>query len=89
MWQGEGVAYRGRVLIELSTRLDDKIDKKVDDLNNDDVLVAQVTACSTGQVTPPNEFHFTAFIFMETFSGEVSGYEDNLINLANLRRNVK
>ncbi|XP_034158677.2 myoferlin [Pangasianodon hypophthalmus] len=39
--QGEGVAYRGRVLIELSTRLDDKIDKKVDDLNNDDVLVAQ------------------------------------------------
>ncbi|KAK3554312.1 hypothetical protein QTP70_020173 [Hemibagrus guttatus] len=39
--QGEGVAYRGRVLIELSTRLEDKIDKKIDDLSNDDVLVAQ------------------------------------------------
>ncbi|KAI5606264.1 myoferlin [Silurus asotus] len=39
--QGEGVAYRGRVLVELSTRLDDKIDKKVDDLSSDDVLVAQ------------------------------------------------
>uniref|UniRef100_A0AAR2K7M5 C2 domain-containing protein n=1 Tax=Pygocentrus nattereri TaxID=42514 RepID=A0AAR2K7M5_PYGNA len=39
--KGEGVAYRGRVLIELSTRLDDKIDKKVDDLSNDDILVAQ------------------------------------------------
>uniref|UniRef100_A0AAR2LK27 C2 domain-containing protein n=1 Tax=Pygocentrus nattereri TaxID=42514 RepID=A0AAR2LK27_PYGNA len=37
--KGEGVAYRGRVLIELSTRLDDKIDKKVDDLSNDDILV--------------------------------------------------
>ncbi|XP_060781969.1 myoferlin [Neoarius graeffei] len=39
--QGEGVAYRGRVLVELSTQLDGKIDKKVDDLNSDDVLVAQ------------------------------------------------
>uniref|UniRef100_A0A8B9L780 Myoferlin like n=1 Tax=Astyanax mexicanus TaxID=7994 RepID=A0A8B9L780_ASTMX len=39
--KGEGVAYRGRVLIELSTRLDDKVDKKVDDISNDDILVAQ------------------------------------------------
>lgn len=62
MLQGEGVAYRGRVLIDLTTRLDDKIDKKVDDLNNDDILVAQVTACSTRRVTPPDEFHFTAHI---------------------------
>lgn len=45
MLQGEGVAYRGRVLVELSTRLEDKIDKKMDDLSSDDVLVAQVT-CS-------------------------------------------
>uniref|UniRef100_A0A8B9L498 Myoferlin like n=1 Tax=Astyanax mexicanus TaxID=7994 RepID=A0A8B9L498_ASTMX len=37
--KGEGVAYRGRVLIELSTRLDDKVDKKVDDISNDDILV--------------------------------------------------
>ncbi|XP_036430127.1 myoferlin isoform X1 [Colossoma macropomum] len=39
--KGEGVAYRGRVLIELATRLDDKVDKKLDDLSNDDILVAQ------------------------------------------------
>lgn len=44
MSQGEGVAYRGRVLIELSTQLDDKTDKKVEDISNDDILVAQVTA---------------------------------------------
>ncbi len=44
MFQGEGVAYRGRVLIELSTQLDDKTDKKVEDISNDDNLVAQVTA---------------------------------------------
>lgn len=44
MFQGEGVAYRGRVLIELSTQLDDKTDKKVEDISNDDILVAQVTA---------------------------------------------
>uniref|UniRef100_A0A4W4GVV4 C2 domain-containing protein n=1 Tax=Electrophorus electricus TaxID=8005 RepID=A0A4W4GVV4_ELEEL len=39
--KGEGVAYRGRVLIELSTCLDGNVDKKVDDMPNDDVLVAQ------------------------------------------------
>ncbi|KAI4891587.1 hypothetical protein NFI96_020979 [Prochilodus magdalenae] len=39
--KGEGVAYRGRLLIELSTRLDDKVEKKVDDLSSDDILVAQ------------------------------------------------
>uniref|UniRef100_A0A8C1D6R4 Myoferlin like n=1 Tax=Cyprinus carpio carpio TaxID=630221 RepID=A0A8C1D6R4_CYPCA len=39
--KGEGVAYRGRVLIELSTQLDDKTDKKVEDISNDDNLVAQ------------------------------------------------
>uniref|UniRef100_A0A671LT08 Myoferlin-like n=1 Tax=Sinocyclocheilus anshuiensis TaxID=1608454 RepID=A0A671LT08_9TELE len=39
--KGEGVAYRGRVLIELSTQLDDKTDKKVEDISNDDILVAQ------------------------------------------------
>lgn len=40
--QGEGVAYRGRVLVELSTQLDGKVDKNVDDISSDDILVAQV-----------------------------------------------
>ncbi|XP_029925926.1 myoferlin isoform X2 [Myripristis murdjan] len=39
--KGEGVAYRGRVLIELSTELDGKVDKKVDDISSDDILVTQ------------------------------------------------
>ena len=44
--QGEGVAYRGRVLVELSTQLDGKVDKNVDDISSDDILVAQVyTVC--------------------------------------------
>ncbi|KAM4607196.1 myoferlin isoform 2-T2 [Polymixia lowei] len=38
---GEGVSYRGRVLIELSTQLEGKSDKKVDDISSDDILVAQ------------------------------------------------
>ncbi|XP_041865734.1 myoferlin isoform X2 [Melanotaenia boesemani] len=38
---GEGVAYRGRVLVELSTQLDGKIDKNVDAISSDDILVAQ------------------------------------------------
>lgn len=40
--QGEGVAYRGRVLVELSVHLDRKVEKSVDDIPNDDILVAQV-----------------------------------------------
>lgn len=40
--QGEGVAYRGRILVELSTKLEGKVDKTVDSIHSDDVLVAQV-----------------------------------------------
>lgn len=36
------MAYRGRVLVELSTQLDGKTDKDVDDICSDDILVAQV-----------------------------------------------
>ncbi|XP_072312686.1 myoferlin-like isoform X1 [Eucyclogobius newberryi] len=39
--KGEGVAYRGRVLVELSTKLDEKKDKHVDCIPNDDLLVVQ------------------------------------------------
>ncbi|XP_054456803.1 myoferlin [Anoplopoma fimbria] len=39
--RGEGVAYRGRVLVELSTQLDRKVDENLDDISSDDILVAQ------------------------------------------------
>ncbi|CAN9499770.1 unnamed protein product [Ophioblennius macclurei] len=39
--KGEGVAYRGRVLVELSTQLDGKVEKTVDDVSSDDILVTQ------------------------------------------------
>uniref|UniRef100_A0A8C7RBK1 C2 domain-containing protein n=1 Tax=Oncorhynchus mykiss TaxID=8022 RepID=A0A8C7RBK1_ONCMY len=39
--KGEGVAYRGRVLIELSTQLDGKADRKLDNISSDDILMAQ------------------------------------------------
>uniref|UniRef100_A0A8B9KFH5 Myoferlin n=1 Tax=Astyanax mexicanus TaxID=7994 RepID=A0A8B9KFH5_ASTMX len=39
--KGEGAAYRGRVLIELSTKLDGKADTDVEAISNDDILVAQ------------------------------------------------
>ncbi|XP_028820324.1 myoferlin-like [Denticeps clupeoides] len=37
----EGVAYRGRVLVELSTKLDGKVDKDVDTIPSNDVLVVE------------------------------------------------
>ncbi|XP_042289274.1 myoferlin isoform X1 [Thunnus maccoyii] len=39
--KGEGVAYRGRVLVELSTQLDGKVDNTVEDISSDDILVTQ------------------------------------------------
>uniref|UniRef100_A0A3Q1GUG5 Myoferlin like n=1 Tax=Acanthochromis polyacanthus TaxID=80966 RepID=A0A3Q1GUG5_9TELE len=39
--KGEGVAYRGRVLVELSSQLDEKIDKNLDEISSDDILVAE------------------------------------------------
>ncbi|XP_063313638.1 dysferlin isoform X3 [Pelobates fuscus] len=36
--KGEGVAYRGRVLIELDTKLVEHIEQKVDDIPSDDIL---------------------------------------------------
>ncbi|XP_067092623.1 myoferlin [Osmerus mordax] len=40
MGKGEGVAYRGRVLIEVSTEMKDKA-RMLDDIPNDDILVTQ------------------------------------------------
>ncbi|XP_062330307.1 myoferlin-like isoform X4 [Osmerus eperlanus] len=39
--KGEGVAYRGRVLVELTTKLEGKADKTVDSISSDDILVVQ------------------------------------------------
>ncbi|KAF6728418.1 Myoferlin [Oryzias melastigma] len=39
--KGEGVAYRGRILVELSTKLDEKAEKAIDNIHSDDILVAQ------------------------------------------------
>uniref|UniRef100_H3D0Y8 Dysferlin, limb girdle muscular dystrophy 2B (autosomal recessive) n=1 Tax=Tetraodon nigroviridis TaxID=99883 RepID=H3D0Y8_TETNG len=39
--KGEGVAYRGRVLLELTTKLADKPEHKSDDIPSDDLLVVE------------------------------------------------
>ncbi|XP_031760541.1 myoferlin isoform X3 [Xenopus tropicalis] len=39
--KGEGVAYRGRVLVELTTKLDNSSIKKIEDISSDDILVVE------------------------------------------------
>ncbi|XP_054622805.1 myoferlin-like isoform X2 [Dunckerocampus dactyliophorus] len=39
--KGEGVSYRGRILVEMSTKLEGKVDKAVDSITSDDILVTQ------------------------------------------------
>ena len=40
--QGEGVAYRGRALVELSTTVNESIKQATGPLSNEDVIAAQV-----------------------------------------------
>lgn len=49
--QGEGVAYRGRVLLELTTKLTDKPEQRYDDIHSDDLLVVEVTKLE-GEMEP-------------------------------------
>lgn len=44
--QGEGVAYRGRVLLSLETKLVEHSEQKVEDLPADDILRVEVRTCS-------------------------------------------
>lgn len=44
------MAYRGRVLVQLSTQLDGEVDKAVDAIPTDDILVTQV-----GKEAPPSQ----------------------------------
>lgn len=50
LFQGEGVAYRGRILVELSTKLEEKADESVENIHSDDILVVQVSyECSSAE----------------------------------------
>uniref|UniRef100_A0A671MDC5 Dysferlin-like n=1 Tax=Sinocyclocheilus anshuiensis TaxID=1608454 RepID=A0A671MDC5_9TELE len=40
--KGEGVAYRGRLLLEVITKLSDQVEQKTDDIHPDDLLVVEV-----------------------------------------------
>uniref|UniRef100_A0A8B9K0I1 Dysferlin, limb girdle muscular dystrophy 2B (autosomal recessive) n=1 Tax=Astyanax mexicanus TaxID=7994 RepID=A0A8B9K0I1_ASTMX len=39
--KGEGVAYRGRVLLELNTKLCERVEQRVEDIQPDDLLVVE------------------------------------------------
>ena len=47
--QGEGVAYRGRVLIELETKMDTQPTKLVEDVLSDDIVRVQVCRIPVGR----------------------------------------
>lgn len=40
--KGEGVAYRGRLLVELETKLVDHVEQKLEDIPADDILRVEV-----------------------------------------------
>lgn len=40
--KGEGVAYRGRLLVELETKLVDHVEQKLGDIPADDILRVEV-----------------------------------------------
>lgn len=62
--QGEGAAYRGRILVELSTKLDGKADTSVEEISSDDILVVQVWLFEFPYRVV---FHLSAFIYSFVF----------------------
>ena len=48
-FQGEGVAYRGRVLIELETKMDTQPTQLVEDVLSDDIIRVQVCRTPEGK----------------------------------------
>lgn len=38
------MAYRGRVLLELITKLSDQVEQKIEDIHPDDLLVVEVSS---------------------------------------------
>ena len=48
--QGEGVAYRGRVLVELATTLNEDIKQATGPLASEDIIAAQVGGSSLNNV---------------------------------------
>lgn len=69
--QGEGVAYRGRILVELSTQMDGKVERNVDDICSDDILVAQVNImqCNSNMLFKLVQkcFDMTGHFFLQCF----------------------
>lgn len=45
------MAYRGRVLLELTTKLADKPEHKSEDIPSDDLLVVEVRCCDESNFT--------------------------------------
>lgn len=78
--QGEGVAYRGRVLLELTTKLTDKPEQRYDDIPSDDLLVVEVTGRERASTLhrsydPPPLLRHVSFMLPST---EVSQEEEVL-----------
>lgn len=53
MSQGEGVAYRGRLLVELQSKLGEEIDKEVEQMRPDEIIRVQVSILIASMSFPP------------------------------------
>lgn len=64
------MAYRGRVLLELTTKLADKPEHKSDDIPSDDLLVVEVRRCDESSYSRRQQTS-TSSLFL-IFSTEIS-----------------
>jgi len=65
-FKGEGVAYRGRVLLDLQTVLGERPVKLVEDILHEDILRVQVT-----DLPPLSQYHITPVCM---YIPEVTGF---------------
>lgn len=74
--QGEGVAYRGRVLLELTTKLTDKPEQRYDDIHSDELLVVEVTKVEREPKHSTKAIVCPSFIMFLSWPAEVSQEEE-------------
>lgn len=71
------MAYRGRVLMELTTKLTDKPEHRYDDIPSDDLLVVEVTKLREPKHTPQVKTYPSNSMFL-SWPTEVSQEEEVL-----------
>ncbi|PKU37663.1 myoferlin isoform x2 [Limosa lapponica baueri] len=80
--KGEGVAYRGRILVELSTILESKpVNKKLEMIPNDDLLVVEYPQDKTKDVKMPVELRINIWLGLSAVEKKFNSFAEGTFSV--------